>query len=478
MKNTIKNIALTAAMAIAGASVQGQSLTGYFMNNLPNTNIYNPAFNPKCKVYVSIYDVYSDLGNSGFAVKNMFKKVPNEDKYIVDLDKIYGSLAKKNYLFSNQNIQLFNFGFRVGEGYAHAGLSLRGFESVSYPKDLLKLKDGTYFDEDSEIDLGGLGIRANLFYQYSFGYSWEFSDKITFGAAIKRLKGVADVRTKKFDLVMTTDDDMYDVSLKSDVELQFASGADIQFEYDEKGMIKDAKATNMDFDDMNSDDWKSLLWKTKNGGWAIDLGMTYKFDDRLSFAASIIDFGGIKWKKYGMTLEQHGTFDFTGVDIAKYFNNLDSIGDVLTDSIAAFASPTDNSKAYTDWLNTKIYLSAEYNINKNIDLGMVFRGVWFNKGFHPSLTSSVNFKLGTATQISISQSFINRRANVWGFGLSQQMGPIQLYFIWDQFSPMFWAMNGSDMAEKWLKNTNMGAFQTGMSIIIGRKKYYEKALFE
>ena len=62
--------------------------------------------------------------------------------------------------------------------------------------------------------------------------------------------------------------------------------------------------------------------------------------------------------------------------------------------------------------------------------------------------------------------------------MAQQMGPIQLYFIWDQFSPMFWAMNGSDMAEKWFKNTNIGAFQTGLSIIIGRKKYYEKALFE
>ena len=478
MKNTIKNIALTAALAIAGATVQGQSLTGYFMNNLTNTNIYNPAFNPKCKVYVSIYDIYASAGNSGFTVKNIFKHVPSEDKYIVDLDQIYSSLAKKNYLFTEQNVQLLNFGFRIGEGYAHAGLSLRGFQSVSYPKELLKLKDGTYFDEDSKIDLGGLGLSADLFYQYSFGYSWEFSDQITFGAAIKRLQGTMNARTKKFDLVMTTDDDMYDISLKSDIELQFSCGTDIQFEYDDKGMIHDAKATNMDFDDMKDDDWKQLFWKAKNGGWAMDLGMTYKFDDRLSFAASVTDFGGIKWKQYSKTLEQHGTFDFTGVDIALYFNDIDSIGKVLKDSIAAFASPANNSKAYTDWLNTKIYLSAEYNLNKFIDLGMVFRGVWFNKGFHPSLTTSVNFRLGTATQISLSQSFINRRANVWGLGLSQQMGPIQLYFIWDQFSPMFYVMNGSNMAEKWMKNTNYGAFQTGLSVVIGRKKYYEKALFE
>ncbi len=477
MKNTIKNIALTAALTFAGATAGAQSLTGYFMDNIPNVNIYNPAFNPHSKVYVSIYDVYTGVGNSGFAIKDMFQHT-KEDKYIFDLNQIYNKLKKNNYQFADFNIQLFNFGFRLGEGYVHAGVSLRGDENFAYPKELMKFKDGTYFDKESTIDLSGFDIKANAYYQYSFGYSWEFSDKINFGAAVKRLQGIANARTKKFDMQLTTEDDMYDVSLKSDVQMQFACGADIEFEYDDNGMIHDANATNMDLDDMSNDDWKKLLKKTKNGGWAVDLGMTYKFDNRLSFAGSVTDLGAIKWKKYGKTLEQKGTFDFTGVDIAKYFNNIDSLGTVMKDSIAAFASPSDNGKAYTDWLHTKIYLSAEYEINKYIDLGMMFRGMWYSKHFHPSLTTSVNFRLGSATQISISQSFVNRRANVWGIGYSQQMGPIQLYFIVDQFSPAFWAMNGSDMAENWVKKTNMATFQTGMSIIIGRQKYYEKALFE
>ena len=477
MKNIIKNTAFAAALILAGANASAQSLTGYFMNNLTNNNIYNPAFNPHCKVYVSLYDIYAGAAETGFTIKDMVKKV-NKDKYIIDLEQIYSSLRKNNFLYSDQNIQLFNFGFRVGEGYAHAGLSIRGFEGVAFPKDLMKLKDGTYFDRESTIDLSGLDLKANLFLQYSWGYSWEFSDKITFGAALKRLKGIVNLRTKKCDIKLTTDDDMYDMSLKTDVQFQLGSGADLEFEYDDKGMINDVTATNIeDFNDLSKDDVKKLV-NTKNGGWAVDLGMTYKVDDRLQLAASITDLGGIRCKKYGKNIEQKGTFDFTGVDIAKYFNNLDSIGDVLTDSIAAFASLKDNSKGFTDFLNTKIYISAEYKLNNAIYLGMMFRGIWFSKSFHPSLTSSVNFRLGRATQISISQSFINRKANVWGFGLSQQMGPIQLYFIADQFSPAFWALNGSKTADNWIRNTNTFSFQTGMSIIIGRKKYYEKALFE
>lgn len=478
MKNTIKNIALTAALALTSATAGAQSLTGYFMDNIPNINIYNPVFNPHCKVYVSIYDVYGGFGNSGFAINDMFKHIANGDKYIIDLDKIYGKLHKNNYQFVEANVQLFNFGFRIGEGYAHAGVSIRGYENFAYPKDLLKLKDGTYFDKESTIDLSGLDAKANAFIQYSFGYSREFSDKIDFGAAIKRLKGIGNVRTRKCDMVLTTEDDMYDISLKTDVKFQIGSGADWQCEYDEKGRIHDIKAANIkDTDDMTDDEKHDMIF-TKNGGWALDLGMTYQFDDRLSFAGSVTDLGAIKWKKYGVTLEQTGTFDFTGVDLAKYFNNLDSLGTVMEDSIAAFAAVKDNSKGYTDWLNTKIYLSGKYNLTKHIDLGMVFRAMFYNKHLHPSLTSSVNFRFGRGTQISVSQSFINRRANVWGLGLSQQLGPIQLYFIFDQFSPLFWSMNGSNMADKWIRKTNMVSVQTGMSIIIGRKKYYEKALFE
>ena len=478
MKNTIKNIALTAALALTSATAGAQSLTGYFMDNIPNINIYNPVFNPHCKVYVSIYDVYGGFGNSGFAINDMFKHIANGDKYIIDLDKIYGKLHKNNYQFVEANVQLFNFGFRIGEGYAHAGVSIRGYENFAYPKDLLKLKDGTYFDKESTIDLSGLDVKANAFIQYSFGYSREFSDKIDFGAAIKRLKGIGNLRTRKCDMVLTTDDDMYDMSLKTDVQFQIGSGADLKFVYDEKGRIDSAYAANIkDRKHMTSDEKEDMMF-TKNGGWAVDLGMTYELDDKWSFAGSVIDLGAIKWKKYGLTLEQKGTFDFTGVDLAKYFNNLDSLGQVMEDSIAAFATPSDNSKGYTDWLNTKIYLSGKYHLNKCIDLGMMFRAMFYNKHLHPSLTSSVNFRFGKGTQISVSQSFINRRANVWGLGLSQQLGPIQLYFIFDQFSPLFWSMNGSNMADKWIRKTNMVNFQTGMSIIIGRKKYYEKALFE
>ena len=43
MKNTIKNIALTAALALTSATAGAQSLTGYFMDNIPKDEFVNIA---------------------------------------------------------------------------------------------------------------------------------------------------------------------------------------------------------------------------------------------------------------------------------------------------------------------------------------------------------------------------------------------------------------------------------------------------
>ena len=107
MKNTIKNIALTAALALTSATAGAQSLTGYFMDNIPNINIYNPVFNPHCKVYVSIYDVYGGFGNSGFAINDMFKHIANGDKYIIDLDKMFNCLTSVSALAKVMLMQVF-----------------------------------------------------------------------------------------------------------------------------------------------------------------------------------------------------------------------------------------------------------------------------------------------------------------------------------------------------------------------------------
>lgn len=478
MKKITKYIMLPAIAAAISANVNAQSLTGYFMNNLTNTSYYNPAFNPNCKVYISIYDIYGDVASNGFTVKDMFKHITSTDKYVLDLDNIYNALGKKNVGYSHQDISLLNYGFRLGEGYVNCGFAIRAYEYFSYPKDLLKIKDGTYYDGNSTIDLSGISAKANLYYECKLGYAWEFSNNITFGAALKRLQGVGNLRTKKCDIILKTEGDMYDLFLTTDIEAQIACNADLEFVKDEKGRIDSVYANNIDIHNLDKDNGYSKMFKSQNGGWAIDLGMTYKLDNRWQFAASITDFGGIKYKNYGKSLSQSGTFEFKGIDIDKYFNNIDSIGSVLEDSIAAFATPKDLSKGYVDMLNTKIYLSGLYTVNKYIEVGMMFRGIMYAKGFHPSLTTSANFRLGSATQISISQSFINRKGNVWGIGYVQQLGPIQLHFLFDQFAPAFYAMNNSKLADNWIRNTNMATFQFGLSVIIGRKDYPEKGLYE
>ncbi|MCQ2975407.1 MAG: DUF5723 family protein [Bacteroidales bacterium] len=477
MKKLNYKILISLVILCLSLDINAQTLTGYFMNYTTNGNMYNPVFNPKSKVYVSLYDIHINAGNSAFSINNIFKNINNGEKYVIDLDKIYGNLKKKNYIFTNQEISLANFGFRINEGYVNGGISIKSNLNMSYPKDIFKLKDGTYFGENSTIDLSGINLKANLYYEFKLGYSWEYSDKISLGVNLKRIQNIANFRTKKCDIEFETNGDMYNIDLKSNIEAEFSCNTDLKFAKNENGLIDSVYSDNINIDDLNNDNIKDLL-KGKNGGWATDLGITYKINNKISLAGSIIDLGFIRCKKNAKSLTQSGNFKFEGIDIAKYLNNIDTVGEILKDSILAYASPNDNDKGYTDFLNTKIYISGMYELNKYIKFGCVFRGMWYSKTFHPSLTSSVNFTIGNETQISISQSFINRKANVFGFGISQRLGYVQLHFILDQLSPALWAMKDGKIADKWIRNTNMISFQTGLSVIIGRKYYNENGYYD
>lgn len=474
MKHLLTSIILAATPMISGA----QALTGYFLNNQENASAFNPAFNANCKAYVSLYGLYLDAGHSAFGLKDALKDDDQSDSYILDLNNIYGKLGKKNVFYTDQQINLLNFGFRAGEGFINAGFGIKSSEQISYSKNLLKIKDGTYFnDENSELDLSGTEINAKLYYEISLGYSRNISDKLTVGVALKRLQGLADITSRKSDIKFTTKGDMYDLALETDLEFDVASNVEYDVCRNEDNQIDSLHATNIDFDNFEAKDIKTLL-KPQNGGWALDFGATYKILPRLTLAASVIDLGAIKWKSGNKKFTQSGTFNFTGIDISDYFSNLDSIGDVLSDSLNNYVTPVDSDKSYLGFLNTKIYLSGEYEVNNWFTGGLMWRGVICGKKLVSSLTSSANLKLGHSTQFAFSWTIMNSKANLFGIGYVQKLGGVQFHFIMDQISPAFWACNDSSAADKWIKNTTSCSFQTGMSIIIGRKYLYNYSLLD
>jgi hypothetical protein len=72
-----------------------QSHTLYFLHNVPQTNMLNPAVQNECKVFVGlplISSLHINLANSGFTMNQLLDtQAPGE--YAVDASKIYDKLG-------------------------------------------------------------------------------------------------------------------------------------------------------------------------------------------------------------------------------------------------------------------------------------------------------------------------------------------------------------------------------------------------
>lgn len=477
----IKSMVAVLTTVCLSTTLNAQSLVGYYMDAVPYINNYNPVFHPNCKVYVYLVDMYANA-NIPYGINDVFKYIPadaKDERYIIDLDKIYSSTHKNNNISAAVDVKPLNFGFRVGTGFINAGFGIRTDVAVNYSKDLLKLRKGTYYgqNQDNTIDLSGIGVNGNMYAEYKIGYTKLVIKNLELGVALKRLQGLANLRSKKTDLVLHTDNDMYDLNIQSSVKVDAAfTPGELIVKYDEDGNIDD-----IDVDDSFKDDEIKAIVKSllKNGGWAVDLGGKYQFSEKLSFAASIIDLGFIRWHKNTLRFSNNDfNWTFSGVDAASNLNDIDNVDDEVSDRVKELSKFSSTTKTYFSSLNTKVYLSANYIIGKVMNVGILYHGMLYNRHIQQTFTSSANFTFGRCTQLSVSHTFANWHANLIGAGIAQNIGSFQIYFMLDQISPAVWALNESSLSDRWLRKTNYVSFQMGLGFVFGRKHNFTPGLVE
>ena len=109
------------------------------------------------------------------------------------------------------------------------------------------------------------------------------NDNFSIGGRIKYLNGIGNLSTSNSNLFLTTDDDIYQLSLNADYQINASSlllynGLDAPEEIVQLG--------GLGLDQVF----------TSNRGLAFDLGVHLKFDD-LDIALSVLDIGQITWEE-------------------------------------------------------------------------------------------------------------------------------------------------------------------------------------
>ncbi len=463
-------IALAVISLVGGVKAQDGNNTSYFLSNLPQRYRLNPAYQPEYKVFVGLpglSGISLNYLNSSFTAEDMLHK--KNDSVYMDINRFYKSLHKRNFLYFNNENSILSVGVKAKQWYGTLDITQRNDFLFRYNKDLFTfLKYGNL--EHSSLDFGKLGMNVNSYLEVALGLSRQMDEKLTVGARLKFLMGVANLHMTDSDLDIVTEEDGT-MRLHSRQNIRIA--APVRIRNERSGLPFEVnQPIEWDDIDFNTNGLNvSDILNARNPGFAIDLGGEYKFDDRLKFFASLTDLGFIRWgnKDFNYNFYQDADFVWDGADISHSVN--DKLGDhISVDS--AFQKITNDLKdnfrlkskgnSYMTMLSPKLYLGATYQLNRMFDVGGLFRASLVNGMFLPSLTASVNGRFIRNVSASVSYSITRGSYVNVGAGITAKLGPLQLYVQTDNLL----ACNYT--------NTQSANGRFGINFLFGHKDHKKK----
>lgn len=461
----LKRYILIIVILFSVANVFSQSVnnTLYFLENAPQSNKLNPANTPEYKVWVGfpgLSSIYLNYSNNSFAIEDILRKGEGnyKDSVIVDINTFHDALKNNNRISLSNEITIFALGFKVKQSYFTLDISNKSDMMFGFSKDFVTFfKDGNATHLGETFDLGDLQMNGMSYNQVALGYAREINEKLTVGGKLKFLMGIANVDMTDSQMSIYTNEDATLMRLRSKQHIRVSMPLNV---YQDEDGFTDLAET--EFNDDNIDG--SFLSGTKNTGFGIDLGATYKVNDKLTLSASLLDLGMIKWKNETYEFYQDAFFDWEGADWSQSGNSnapgFKDPGDVLEDLVDSLSdqfSFRDRSKAYSTPLNAKFYLGGTYRLKDWITLGALTRTQFHYGQISSSLSLSANTRVCRNVSASLSYSILNNSFTNLGFGLTAKLGCMQMYMVTDNL------MAGN------FTGTQTVNFRFGINLLFGHK---------
>ena len=402
-------------------NVFSQNEIGLHFMDVMQTSKTNPAWVGEKKIQIGLPNIHLNYYNTAGAFNGLIRDFINGTDQISIGDALNDLSETGNILRGGVSLNTFEFGYKLGNIRLGLSHSQKVDLFVDYPQTLAKLfleGNGQYVGET--IDLAH---QINLTGYNEFALSGAMTlSKLTVGAKLKYLTGIANTSVGNNALTLFTDSDIYQLTLMSDYTLNTSSLVNVD----------DLSTFRLDFGNFSGD---NLF--TKNNGIAIDLGATFQLNEKIKIAASVIDLGTINWTENvnnyssqgNATYDGYNFTDFSANDEISFSNGLDTLEEVFN------FSETQNE--YSTALPTKIYLSATYDMNEKLQLGgLLFTEIYQGKTF-PMLAVSGRAKI--SDKISVGGIYSVREGNYFNLGLNfaVRLGPVQLYGTSDNVLGVF-----------------------------------------
>ena len=455
-----------------------QSNTMYFMKGIPQTQMYNPANQPKCNTFVGlpgISNIGIDVANNSLNLDKILHYYADSsfsvfalNPYDGDPDAFMDNFGRKNYFSGLANINILTFGFRKDDKYFTFGYRVKASARLLYPTDFIRfpvkgIEDGKEFDfSDFRADL-------TAYQEFALGISKQYDPYLSIGINTKVLFGLANFSQRKTDIGLTLN------PLSAPCHVAFTQNANIPF----ANIAYTNERIDSIYFDENPKTRDIVKHAFSNMGLGFDFGLNYNFDERLAISASIIDVGFIRWKSNPINIIQNADYVIPGahvilsevVDDSSTYDEQQIMDDFLDSLDNNLIIHQNKGNKYTTALPTKIYLGGTYLVNKNMQIGLLSRTEFFKKKMYQQLTFSTSFFPNSGFTPTFSYSLMNKSYFNLGFGLSVKVGWVNLYFVSDNI-PVIFAEEVNDGYPVPHK-TKSANFHFGMNLLFGCNKAFK-----
>lgn len=405
-----------------------QSNTFYLMHEVPQSGLLNPAVQLKCKWFVGIpvlNSMHVSYGNSAFT----YQDLAGSDRW--NLEGVFDQMHRVDLYSAALVLHPLSIGYRYRSFYFNFHISEKALLLQTIPRDLPEVMlygNGPFVGESARFD--ALRPAGSYIREYALSVSKVLNPAWTVGARVKLHFGKANIYSGRSDLRLATEENSFDLLLEGDYTLN--GSLPVTLAQDADGDITDIT--------LNEVNYMQFLLNRGNPGFALDVGVIYRYDVRTTLAVSLLDVGFMRWRTDVHNVNGSGSFAFNGVDPGTDVISFDFLTE-MGDSLINAYDYTVTRQPYTSYNPPQLYLGGSYQVKENLRVGVVNRNVILRNKVSSSLTLLAQVDLLDRFLATASWSYLNNSILNLGAGIAYYGKGFQFHLVSDNLPGFFFPFN-------------------------------------
>lgn len=285
------------ALSFMAGMAQDAIRSAYFLEGYTYRHNLNPAFAGE-RNYISMpvlgnlnLGLQSNVGLDNFLYPTANGELTTFMNSSVAADDFLGGLTDNNKINLNLDLTILSAGFRGFHGYNTIEIGVRNNFGFNLPKDLFTFMKLGMDGPDTRYNFKDMEVYATSLAEVALGHSHKINDRLTIGAKVKVLLGLANANAKINNMDVQLSDKRWAITADGEVNISAGDGL----------YVPTKQEAGVEYDDPDQADlieWDEIDYD-KFGlagfGLGFDLGATYKLTDDIELSAAVLDLGFVNW---------------------------------------------------------------------------------------------------------------------------------------------------------------------------------------